>query len=101
MNYKVIEFGKPLYWDGDSAYINLSIDLVKKMRKENLKIVIRLPEGYCKPVDPRMVLKLGKKTDKVFLRPEDPMKLIGYYYKLFSPDIQERIKEDSHYLLYY
>ena len=94
-------FNKPTHWTDNKAWINLNVEFVKKAKKEKKYIVIKLPEGYCKPVDPNELLRNGVKTEAVFKGFETPMKLVGGYYELFSPEVQERIENDPYFWTYF
>jgi hypothetical protein len=101
MNVVFIPFTKPCSWQGDKAYINLDVRKVKEARKKKCFIVVKLPQGFCRPVDPKALLKYGKKFKEVFLYPDNPMELVGQYFTLFDEETQQRIKEDSSFWYYY
>jgi len=84
-------FDKPTHLtpDGKQAWINLSVDKVKAFKKAHQMIEIKLPQGYCRPVDPSNLLKYGKKTKATFLYTDNPMKLVGGYFTIMSPEEKE------------
>ncbi len=88
-----ILFQKPCHETAGKYWINLNIEKVKEARKRKETITIILPEGRCKPVDPRALLKYGVKTEAVFLYKNFPMKLVGSYFTLMTPE--EIAKEES------
>jgi hypothetical protein len=100
MRIKLINFSKPCHWTDNKAFINLRAEIVKSAKKNNEMIVVKLPEGYCKPVDPKALIKYGTKTEAVYLYPDNPMSLIGSYFELLPESDQERIKLDSEYWQY-
>jgi len=100
MNIIIKQFNKPTHWSDNKAWINLRLDFVEAAKKAKQYIVIKLPEGYCKPMNPKTLLKYGTKTQAVFLYPNNPMELVGAYYELFPPDIQEWIKNDPYFWEY-
>ena len=77
-----IPFKKPTHWTNGRAWINIDVDKVRKAKKRREMVEVILPEGECKPIDPNSLLKYGKRTEAVFLYPDNPMKLVGAYYEL-------------------
>lgn len=100
MKIKLIKFQKPTHWTEGQAWINLNIEEVKRAKTNEEMIVIELPQGFCKPVSPSILLKYGKKTEAVYLYPQNPMKLVGAYYSLLSPNQQEQAKSDPYFWNY-
>lgn len=96
-----VKFSKPLYWKAGLAYLNLDENKLREIKKKKCKVVISLPQGFTKPVSPENILKYGKKTEQIFLRPNEPMRMRGYFYELFNNETQERIKQDIHFWDYY
>jgi len=92
-----IQFNKPTHWSENKAWINLNEWLGLKAKKIKANIVVKLPEGYCKPKSPAELLKNGIKTEAVFLRPDEPMKLIGDYFQLYEKDKQEEIRYNTYF----
>ena len=92
MNYRVIQFNNPCHETDGRFWINLDIEKIKSARKNKEMIVLKLPTGYTKPIDPKRLLKEGVRTEAVFLRPEEPMKLCGTYYSLMSQEEQEKFE---------
>ena len=97
MNVIIKQFYKPTHWTENKAWINLRQEFVEKAKKAKAYIVIKLPQGYCKPVDPAKLLKYGKKTEAVFLYENNPMKLIGSYFELYPQEKQEWIESDPYF----
>lgn len=97
MNVIIKQFYKPTHWTENKAWINLRQEFVEKAKKAKVYIVIKLPQGYCKPVDPAKLLKYGKKTEAVFLYENNPMKLIGSYFELYPQEKQEWIESDPYF----
>jgi len=97
MNIIIKPFNKPTHWSDNKAWINLRVDFVEAAKKAKQYIVIKLPEGYCEPMNPTTLLKYGTKTQAVFLYPNHPMELVGAYYTLFPPKTQEWIKNDPYF----
>jgi len=91
---QIIKFNKPTHWTGNRAWVNLRLDLVERYAKNNDLIVLKLPAGFTEPIEAKKILKYGKKTEAVFLYPNNPMKLIGCYFTLLPENKQIRAKED-------
>jgi len=100
MLVKFVNFNKPCHWTDNKAFINLRAEIVKSAKKNNEMIVVKLLEGYCKPVDPANLLKYGVKTKATFLYKDFPMQMRGAYYTLLPEEEQNRIKLDSFYWQY-
>ncbi len=88
-----ILFHKPCHETAGRYWINLDVRKVKEARKRKEMITVILPEGRCKPVDPRALLKYGVKTEAVYLYPDNPMRLVGSYFSLMTPE--EIAKEEA------
>ena len=101
MQVQFIKFSIPLYEKDNQAFINLDVEKLKEAKKGKCKVVVVLNGKYCKPVDPSIILKTGKKSEQVFLFPENPMKLRGYFFSLFDEETQQKIKEQPHFWYYY
>ena len=97
MKIVIKQFSKPTHWEENKAWINLRKEFVEQAKKAKTYIVVKLPQGYCKPVDPAKLLKYGKKTEAVFLYPENPMKLIGAYFELYPQETQAWIDSDPYF----
>ena len=97
MNITIKNFEKPTHETDGKYWINLQIEYVKRVKTAKKFIVIKLPQGFCQPVNPNNLLKYGKKTEAVYLYPNNQMKLVGQYYELFNEGIQERIKFDPYF----
>jgi len=92
-------FRKPTHptADGKQVWVNLWTEKVKECRNHKQLIQIVLPDGKkCFPVDPRNLLKHGKKTEAVYLYPDKPMKLVGQYFSIMSEEdlIKEFLKQN-------
>ena len=72
--YQDVEIKKPLY--NNFVYIYDRIIRVAIRNKRLLRI--KMPQGVG-IADPREWIKTGKKMEKVFLRPDEPMILFGNY----------------------
>lgn len=90
------KFVKPIYWHQGMAYCNIRVEKLREARDNAEPFILQLPEGFCKPRDPRELLKTGNKVKQVFLRPDEPMKMIGAYFELEPPEMQERIAQDPY-----
>lgn len=88
-----IFFSKPAHKTGDKYWVNLNIDIIRKARKQKEMIEVVLTAGICKAVDPKWLLKNGVKTEAVYLRPDEPMKLVGNYYELLTEE--EKLRKFS------
>ncbi len=91
MKYKLIKFSKPTHWTENKAWINLRVEIVEAAKRNKEMIVLQLPEGLTEPIDPKDLLKYGKRTEAIYLYPDNPMKLIGSYYSLAPKEKQEKI----------
>ena len=88
-----IRFRKPTHWTDGKAFINLRIEKIKEAKRKKEMITVILPEGRCKEVDPKLLMKYGVKTEAVFLYKNNPMKLVGSYFLLQTPE--EKAREES------
>ena len=82
--FEDIEIRKPLY--DNFVYIYDSV-LNRAIRNHRL-LRIKIPEGIGihNPVN---WIKTGKKMEKIFLRPDEPMILYGNYVKIEKPKTEE------------
>jgi len=94
MNIVIIKFDKPTHWQNGSAWVNLRENIVEKHAKNNDLIVLKLPEGFTQPIPAKEILKKGKKTQAVFNYPNNPMKLVGYYFPLLPENKQKEAVEN-------
>ena len=81
-----IRFRKPTHWTDGKAFINLRIEKIKEAKRKKEMITVILPEGRCKEVDPKLLMKYGVKTEAVYLYPDRPMQLRGQYYELMTEE---------------
>lgn len=94
---RIYQFNKPTHETGGRYYINLQVEKVENAKKNKEHIIIKLPQGFCEPVNPSTLLKHGTRTEAVYKFENNPMRLVGAYYQLFSEGLQERIKYDPYF----
>lgn len=95
VKYQIIQFNKPTHETENRYWINLDIHKIENAKKNKEMIVVKLPQGICKPISPESLLKYGKRTEAVYLYENNPMKLIGAYYELADKEEQMKIENQS------
>lgn len=92
VKYQIIPFSKPTHETDGRYWVNLDIRKIEAAKKNKEWIVVKLPQGCCKPVSPENLLKYGKRTEAVYLYPNNPMKLVGSYFELLPKEKEEEIR---------
>ena len=90
-------FNKPTHFtpDGKMAWCNLWVEKIRDFRKAKQMIELVIDGKKCIPVDPKILLKYGKKVEAVYLYPDRPMKMRGMYFELETEEdkLQELSKQ--------
>ena len=87
--FEEINIKKPLY-DNFCYIYNAVLKLAIRHRR---LLKIKIPQGIAIH-NPRQWMKTGKRMEKVFLRPDEPMILYGNYVKIEKPKSEEESIEE-------
>jgi len=71
-NSITIEIRKPLY----GTFVYLRKDVLLRAISAGMSVYVKVPQGKAK-IDPVKWIENGKEMKKVFLRPDEPMILLG------------------------
>lgn len=63
---------KPLY----GTFVYLRKDILLRAIKNGVSVYVKIPQGKAK-IDPVQWIEKGQPMKKVFLRPDEPMELVG------------------------
>ncbi len=90
-----IDIKKPMF----DNYVYIREETLKKAaryKKDGWKVVVRIPQGEGE-IDPLEWYKNGKRMEKVFLRPNEPMVLYGGYVPIpkAKPEKEKPLSEED------
>jgi len=72
--YQDVVIEKPLH----NTFVYIYDRIIKKAIRHNQLLRIKIPQGIG-TADPKEWIRTGKRIEKVFLRPDEPMILFGNY----------------------
>lgn len=86
MGFVDVEIKKPIY----GTYVGIRDTYLKQAIRQGKLLKITIPEGVG-IADPREWIKTGKRIEKVFLRPDEPMILYANHVQLpvEKPDTEQ------------
>lgn len=89
-------FRLPLYKVGEERVCFIDERELLKAKKIGFLFCIKIEGKFSYFYDPDLILKKGKKMEKVFKFENNPMRLVGWEFEILPDDVQERIEYDPY-----